>query len=624
MRSLLWLVLLASSSFGLGRLLLLRAKFARPLEEYVFSSALGLAVLGYLAVVLGAVGLMRPPIVGAAFWLTLALSIPSWWGFLRTLRSRKVPRPDVLGAIGLGAITLAALVNLAVTLNPILEVDTYEYHITVPKAWLLAGRIFPIPYCLQSNYHFLADMLNVVALSLSRNDVVLCKLIQWYSGLLLAAATWCFGRHFFSKRVGWTAAVLLYLGKEISWISATGYIDLTVGLFVFLGIFALVRAARSGALGAHLLSGLFFGCAFAAKQPGAMFLAMAYFAYAAVLLFDRAGRRRLRHWPAEAALAGAMALAVASPWMIKNYAYTGDPFFPFLARSFDIPPEFAEPATGFSGYYGGLSRYVLWDSATVGQLVRAFRNFRTNVIYSVANQLVVWFLVSIAALILLRRRKPLALRLLIGTGALAAPWFAWVWSRFLFGFFPVYTLVLAETLALLTRRKRRVFALVSAALFVFYGTIFVRYNVSERYAKRLELTHSLIVSGKAREKWLLENDPSYAMVRRINGALGKEDRLLVCGPLHSAPLLEVPFVPNPHTLSKNLLEILRERFHDPDSMKRYLDDLGVTHILMPDGEAWKLDGKSGFVRRWLEKLFGEQSLSLYRLRSHPRDPALTD
>jgi hypothetical protein len=292
---------------------------------------------------------------------------------------------DPLSAICLTVLAAAAILNLIVAFNPALEVDTFEYHIPAPKAWLLEGRVFPIPYCLQSNYHLLGEMINVIALSLSPNDAILCKLLQCYSGVLLAVATWCFGRTFFSARAAWLAATLTYLVKEISWISTNGYVDLTVGLYVWLGIFAMARAAHLRGLGWHILAGLFFGFGFASKQTGAMFVAMAYVAYGVVLLLDRRRRPQIRFFPVRAILAGVVALVVAGPWMVKNYVFTGDPFFPMLVQKFNVPHEFAAAATDFTGYYGGLWRYVVWDRETWPQLLRALENFRTNVMYSGSN-----------------------------------------------------------------------------------------------------------------------------------------------------------------------------------------------------------------------------------------------
>jgi len=607
------LALLAVTSFGLGRLGLWRVKFARAAEEFVFSSALGMAVLSYAAMLLGAVGLMAPIVVALLFVISCIGSSPVFVRFVTKIRWRTI-RLDFLATVCLAVLVAAALLNGAVATNPILEVDAYEYHLTVPKAWLMEGRLFPISYHLQSSYHLLADMINVVALSLSQNDVVLCKLIQWYSGVLLAVATWCFGRRYFSARVAWVAAALTYMVKEISWVSGDGYVDLTVGLYVWLGIFALVRAAHHRGWRWHVLAGLFFGCGFAAKQSVAMFLVMAYVAYAAVLLFDRHRRAQLRLWPARAILAGAVAMLVASPWMIKNFAYTGDPFFPLMIRSFNVPPEFAEPAAGFTGFYAGLGRYLVWDRQSWPQLLRAAKNFQNNVMYTGANVLVVWLLASGAILIVFRCRSTLALRLLIAVGVVAAPWFAWVTSRFLFGFFPIYLLVLIQTLRLATGRHRAPFALLSIVLLFFYARTLVNYDFYGHPVARLDYTGGPILSTSARRQWLVRNNYAYPMIQQVNRLLTQDDRLLACGGSEAMPWLDVRFLPNPHTLSMNLLLLLWDRFEDSTKMRRWLSQQGITHVLLAESSADEINGQSGFVREHLERVFSERSLLLYRLK----------
>ncbi len=624
MQTILCFILLAACSFGLGRLCLWRVRFARQAEEFVFSTAVGMVVLAYAVLLLGAVGWMSPLVVSLTFAVGCFASVPVVSRFAGRIQWRAW-RPDPLSLVCLAVLVGAAGLNAVCTLNPILEVDTYEYHIAIPKAWLVAARVFPIPYCLQSNYHFLAEMLNVIALALSQNDVVLCKLIQWYAGLLLAVATWCFGRSFFSARVAWVAATLVYLIKEISWISASGYIDLTHGLYLWLGIYAMIRAVCLRRWNYHAFAGIFFGCAFATKQSGAMFAVIAYVACLAALAVDRRRRPDIRYGFAQALLAGAVALAVGSPWLIKNYIVTGDPFFPFLVARFNVPHEFAEAAPHFTGYYGGLARYVIWDSETWPQLVRAFKNFNTNVMYSGANLLVVWLLISGLLLIVARSRPSLALRLLIAIGIFGAPWFAWTWSRFFFGYFPAYVLVLVQSLRLATGRRlpprtgRRAFALISVVLLFFYARTFIRYNYTGRPAKPLAFTGGPIFSATARERWLIQNNHPYPAIKRVNRLLGRNDRLLATGVCEALPWIDVPFLPNTLGSADHPLRVLWDRFQDADAVRRWLEAQRITHLTMAAGEADALDRDTGFVTGHLDRLFTVRGVSLYRLR--PRLPA---
>ncbi|MBM3333754.1 glycosyltransferase family 39 protein [Candidatus Sumerlaeota bacterium] len=611
------LLLLIVSSFGLGRLCLWRARFARPAEEFVFSSALGTAVLSYSALLLGAIARMSESAVVLIFFAGCLIAAPIFARFVVKLR-RRLPRLGLLPTVCLVVLAAAIAVNVVIATNPSLEVDAYEYHITVPKAWLVAGRIFPIPYCLQSNYHLLADMINVVALSLSPNDVVLCKLIQCYSGVLLAVAAWCFGRSFFSPRVAWVAATLTYLVREIAWISTNGYVDLTIGLYVWLGIFAMIRAAHLRGLGWHLLAGLFLGCGVASKQNVALFAAIAYLAYAVVLAIERRRRSQLRIWPGRTAVAAAIALLIASPWMIKNHSYTGDPFYPFLVESFNVPHEFAQASQGFTGYYGGLKNYVIWNDETLPRLVRTFHNFRNNILYTGANVLVVWLLISVLLLYLLRCSSSFVLRLLIALGALGAPWFALVESRFLFGFFPIYLLVLIQTIRLAARQRRFLFTLLALVLLSLYARTFVRYEFREElrwgFVPTLGPSRRPCFSAKARKEWLMRYNYAYPVIARVNHTLGRGDRLLACAGIQAMPWLDVPFVPNPHWMSETLLAVLWGRFRNTDALLDWLQKQRITHVLLEDNDAQELDQRSGFIRSHLELVFGDASLSLYRIR----------
>jgi len=610
MWTLLCLPFLAATFFGLGRLCLWRVRFARAAETFVFSSAFGMAILGYIVFLLGAIGRMTPTIVALAFGLCVAISLPVVTHWLLGL-SWRPPRLGPLQRLCLALLIGAALLNLLVTLNPMLELDSYEYHVPIPKAWLVAGRFFAMPYCLQSNYHLLAEMLNVVVLSISPNDMTLCKLLPWYSGLLLAVATWCFGRSCFSARAGWVAAALVYLIKEVSWISGTAYIDLTHGLFLWLGVFAMIRAARLRGTAWFVLAGVFFGGGFATKQSGALYFALAWLAYGIVLALEPPRRKQLGRWLGGGFVAGVLVTVIASPWMAKNYVYAKNPVFPFATSVFRMEPEYVQEAGLFAGYFGDPGRFTLWPAQN--QINTAFFRFSTQMRGGRANLLVVWLIVSVLIVVLLRLRLPFVLKIFLALGLIIAPWFVWMPNRFLIGFFPVYVFFLVEVLRRATGRRRRLFALLAVGLLSFYTGTFVLYNFKTRTTS-LSLIGGPVLSSEARERLLVQYDASYPPVQRVNALLGRGDRLLAASSFGALSWIDVPFLPNPHTLGRPLPLLLWERFHDLDAIRQWLKAEGITHVLITRSEADEIEKESGFVSRWMEPLFEMNFFVLYRLK----------
>ena len=610
MRTLLFFPLLAATFFGLGRLCLARVRFARAAETLVFSSALGMAVLGYLVFLLGALGRMTPPAVALVFGLCVAISLPVLAQWLRRL-SWKPPRLTPVESLCLALLIGAALVNLLVTLNPVLESDSYEYHVPIPKAWLVAGRFFAMPYYLQSNYHLLGELLNAVALSISPNDMALCKLIAWHAGLLLAAATWCFGRSFFSARTAWVAAAVVYLIKDISWLSGTAYVDLTHGLFVWLGIFAMIRAAQLRVPAWHVLAGVFFGGAFASKQSGALFFAMAWLACGVVLVLEPPRRRQLGQWLAGGVVAGALMVLIASPWMAKNCLYANNPVFPFAARAFPMTPEYARAASVLTDYYGDPEGFSLWSLRSLDRISTAW-GFSRRMLEGGGALLVFWMIAGGLVAALVRLHLPLALQILLALGLIAAPWFAWVPNRFLVGFFPAFVLFFIETLRRASGRRRALFALAAVALLSLHGGIFALYNSRTRLTS-LSALGGPMLSMRAREQWLARNDPSYPVVQRVNASLARGDRLLAASSFPALAWIDAPFLPNPHTLAPPLPLLLWERFHDADAMRRWLAAQAITHVLIRRDEAEAVEKESGFVSGWMEFVFEMNGFVLYRL-----------
>lgn len=150
-------------------------------------------------------------------------------------------------------------------------------------------------------------------------------------------------------------------------------------------------------------------------------------------------------------------------------------------------------------------------------------------------------------------------------------------------------------------------------LLAFYTWTFGVYNCRTRAAS---LSHigGPVLSPEAREQFLVQNEGSYPPVRRANALLGRGDRLLAASSFGALSWIDVPFLPNPHTLARPLPLMLWERFHDLDAVRQWLTAEGITHVLISRYEAEDIERESGFVSRWMGPLFEMNSFVLYRLK----------
>jgi len=336
-----WLILVG---LGLGVWLL---QYLMPTElalteVVVFGTGLGLGALGLLALGLGLVGLFRPVV---AYGVTLALSVivaPDLWQFLRQLRAwRPTNLPNRLTTLYLSAIGVFALL---LALLPPTDWDGLFYHLTGPKIYLQAGRIvgdFDVPHF---NFPSLMEMLFVWAMLL-RGDIA-AKLLHTGFGLLLAGLVYIVARRLLGQKVAWPAVLILASMPMLGTLSTWAYNDLALAFYQLASLYAVINyqlsitnEQNSGIQNPKskiqnrnwlILSGLFAGLAMGLKYtsfitPLVVVLLIVWFGFQ---------QRQAKETLLNLTIFSLVALLIALPWYLKNWAFTGNPVYPFLSSVF--------------------------------------------------------------------------------------------------------------------------------------------------------------------------------------------------------------------------------------------------------------------------------------------------
>lgn len=332
-----WLAILCVC-FGVGAsaLRLLRADSDSGAEEIPFAAALGMGILSYLVLAVGLLGYLR-------VWAGVALI-----ALLAVLGSRQVARlgKHLRAAVAAAAdlrwaalpLLLFFLIALILTLIGALapsagaDYDGLVYHLAIPKLYVARGAIHPIPWLTHSNFPFTLEMLYLLGLLL--HDQALAKLFHFGCGWLTVCAIFAFGRRWWGARAGWLGGAMFAAIPLVGWQLMSAYNELAFALYALLAVYALARwveGQREGRSGGWLwVAGIMCGLALGVKMLGA---AVLLFALAAVIW----GLAR-RAVPARAVTRvvafAALALAVASPWYIKSYRWTGNPVYPFFYQVF--------------------------------------------------------------------------------------------------------------------------------------------------------------------------------------------------------------------------------------------------------------------------------------------------
>ena len=378
MIALLLIILFACIAAALGRALLDRLDLPvfAMWERLAYGGALGLGIAAYGVYALGLAGLL-------SFWPVtcwwLALAVAGWGGwrsygrdfqFWRQRRRNTVilspskwnAENGLILTCGICLLVFGLIAVLACFRPPgPLEWDALSYHLADPKLFLLQHRIPILPTEHHSNFPFTLEML--FAVGLLYNGYALANLFH-----LLLAAFLVMGMIGFCSRVlrpvvGWLASVVFVTTPMVLWECSVAYIDVGLATYTTLAAFALVSALgkrkkeKGESAGAQFIAPDALTTPDAQPQPpleqsnsfllspfsfsllllsgaltgfalGMKYLALVPFGLMAVMLL--LARVPIR----KAALFVGIALAIGSPWYVKNAVVMRNPVYPFVTKVF--------------------------------------------------------------------------------------------------------------------------------------------------------------------------------------------------------------------------------------------------------------------------------------------------
>ena len=315
-------------AFATGRLVAARVglAFHNLAEEFAFSVAIGAGVIGTGLLGLGLAGLLKPVPASALFVLLSIASATRLVDFIRaaaasmkTLRLSKVQWAGVV----LFGLFIAILILRAAT--PPHSYDEAIYHLSVAKRFATAGRVYPVYDNWAGNMPFLVQMIYAVCLEF-KSDIA-AKLFSLGLTFTCAAALYGFCARLLNLKTGMVAAIGFFGAGMVVEVGITTRTDVTLACMIFLATYAMIVHLTTKETKWLWVSAVLSGFALGVKYTAVVWLALMGVMFLSERLWSL--RDRLMVVVRHGALFGLIALAIASPWLIKNLVWFHNPLYPF-------------------------------------------------------------------------------------------------------------------------------------------------------------------------------------------------------------------------------------------------------------------------------------------------------
>ncbi len=355
-------VVVLAACLGLGRAALRLAGLKVPRGEGAFySAAAGFGFFWLIMFAVGLAGCIYRPVVLGLVAVVLVIFARDWvWCIGRLWRTLKrfLTPSGAFNGILLAAILVVIALDFVSALAPPSETDALTLHLFAPREYIDAHSMIYLPdnwdqaMAMGPHLVYAAVMLMSPANAADAAPGVLHFLV----GSVFVLWVWQFTRRRVGRSAANAAAAALLCMPMMTHLISAPMVDAFFALCAFASLAALVDFLQKRRLRAAVAAGAFAGFAAGAKFSGLAVIAACCISAAAGVFATRQGRLR---GLSAAVLIGLAAVAVASPFYIRNWAWTGNPVFPTSKTIFGGPgwerPTWEDPDGG-DPRYGALHR----------------------------------------------------------------------------------------------------------------------------------------------------------------------------------------------------------------------------------------------------------------------------
>lgn len=221
--------------------------------------------------------------------------------------------------------------EIILNFTPPISRDALIHHLAIPKLWLKHGGFYEMPWADYSYYPMYINLLYLVCLYFN-NDII-PKFIHLAFGLGIGWLVYKYLKNKFDRNWGLLGMVIFVTTPIVIWLSTSAYIDLGMTFFTTGSVLAFLawRDSEYRRFRWFLISSCCMGIAIGSKYNALI----AWFIMNMFLMFSFS---RDTHRQVAAVTYGILfftiSVCIASPWYLKNYFQTGNPFYPLFKSLF--------------------------------------------------------------------------------------------------------------------------------------------------------------------------------------------------------------------------------------------------------------------------------------------------
>ena len=230
-------------------------------------------------------------------------------------------------------IILLLCIEFILNLIPPISRDALIHHLAVPKLWLKHGGFYEMPWAEYSYYPMNINLIYLIFLYL-KNDIA-PKFIHLGFGLGTGGLIYFYLREKFDRNWALLGMIIFITTPIVVWLSTSAYIDLGMTFFTTGSVLAFIkwRDSEYSRFKWLLMSSFCMGIAVGSKYNALI----AWFVVNLLVMFIYVRDTNKQIGALKYGIMFFVITAlVASPWYLKNYLQTGNPFYPLFNSFFKL------------------------------------------------------------------------------------------------------------------------------------------------------------------------------------------------------------------------------------------------------------------------------------------------